>query len=102
MWEANADEFSSRRYRDCNRRIAEAQFATTQRVHFQYLELIELMDAGRVRGTHAQASQNSESIHQAVLLGSIWRIVWNFCGVQDPLMKKRWAGSAAELEAVAN
>ena len=102
MQEVNADEFSNWRYRDCNRRITWAQFATMQRVHFQYMELIELMDAGRMREAHAQASQNSKSIHQCVLSGGNWKIAWNFCGVQDPLMKKRWAGSAAELEAVAD
>ena len=73
-----------------------------QRVHFQYVAPIELMDAGRRRETHAQANQNSRSIGQYVLSGGNWKIAWNFCGVQDPLMKKRWAGSAAELEAVAD
>ncbi len=102
MQEVNADEFSNWRYRDYNRRITWTQFATMQRLHYQYMELIELMDAGRMREAHAQAIQNSKSIHQFVLSGGSWKIAWNFCGLQDPLMKKRWAGSAAELEVVAD
>ncbi len=102
MQEVNADEFSNWRYRDYNRRITWTQFTTMQRMHFQYMELIELMDAGRMREAQAQAIQNSKSIHQYVLSGGNWKIAWNFCGLQDPLMKKRWAGSAAELEVVAD
>ncbi len=69
MQEVNADEFSNGRYRDCNRRITWAQFVTMQRVHSQYMGLIELMDTGRMREAHAQASPNSKSIHHYVLSG---------------------------------
>ena len=100
MQKVNADEFSNWRCRDYCRRITWAQFATMQKVHFQYMELIELMDASRMREEHAQVGQNSKSIHQRVLLRGNWKTAWNFCGWQDPLMGRHWAGSAAEPEAV--
>ncbi len=64
MQKVNADEFSNWRYRDYCRRITWAQFATMQKIHFQYMELTELMDASRMRDEHAQVGQNSKSIHQ--------------------------------------
>ncbi len=89
MQEVNADEFSNWRYRVCNRRITWAQFATMQKVHFQYMELTELMDASRMREEHAQVGQNSKSIHQRFLLRGNWKLAGNFCGLQDRLMEKR-------------
>ncbi len=72
-----------------------------QRLHHQYMELIELMDAGEMRQAHAQAIQNSKSIHQ-FRLSNGWKVAWNFCGLQDPLSRKKWAGSATELEICAD
>ena len=89
MQKVNADEFSNWRYRDYCRRITWAQFATMQKVHFQYVELTELMDASRMREEHAQVGQNSKSIHQRFLLRGNWKLAGDFCGLQGWLMEKR-------------
>ncbi len=102
MLEINADAHSNWRYRDYTRKISWGQMTTMQRMHHQYMELIELMDAGEMRQAHAQAIQNSKSIHQFCLSNGSWKVAWNFCGLQDPLSRKKWAGSATELEICAD
>ncbi len=72
-----------------------------QRVYVQHMEVIELLDAGKVRCAHAQAVQNAKFAEQFAH-DSSWRVAWQMCGLKDPLSRRRFAGTAHELEVAAD
>ncbi len=64
--------------------------------------MLDLMEQGLYREAHAQVVQNAKSKHQMCLDGGSWRVAWQFSGLAEPLTKKKWAGTARELEVYAD
>ena len=43
-----------------------------------------------------------KAVHQAVLNNGSWKLGWPLTGIQDPLAHRKFAGSASELELMAD
>ena len=67
-----------------------------------WLETIQLMEDGEIERAAALAVQCAKANHQACLNYGRWETAWTYTGLADPLSRKRWAGTPAELEAAAD
>ena len=102
MDELGADLGTPWRFRDLHRRVNWGQMKSMQRCFIQDVCVLDLMEQGLYREAHAQVVQNAKSKHQMSLDGGSWRVAWQFSGLADPLTKKKWAGTARELEVYAD
>ena len=89
-------------YPDMARRIEWGQYRGMQRSYILIMHVIELLDRGETMRAHALACQSAKAFHQVALSGGQWKVAWALTGLPDPLTRKRFAGTATELEAVAD
>ncbi len=57
---------------------------------------------GNSEAAAAQLCQNMKSKLQAVLAGGDWQTAWLLTGLEDPLQKREFAGSKAEMAIISN
>ena len=48
------------------------------------------------------AIQSAKAFHQCSADLGNWKVAWAYFGVVDPLARKKWAGTARELEVMAD
>ena len=89
-------------YTDMNRRVTWNHFSSLQRAHLLFSHIVQLLDDGEPLRAQALAVQSCKACHQACLSGGQWRLAWPFTGLPDPLSRRRFAGSASELEVMAD
>ena len=66
------------------------------------LHILELLEQGQPLQAQALTVQSMKATHQCVLNNGNWKLGWPLTGLQDPLARRKFAGSATELELMAN
>ena len=64
--------------------------------------ILELLDQGQGLQAQALTVQSMKAVHQCVLNNGSWKLGWPLTGLQDPLSRRKFAGSASELELMAD
>ena len=67
-----------------------------------FSHIVRLLDNGQPLRAQTLSVQSCKACHQACLSGGQWRLAWPFTGLPDPLSRRRFAGSASELEVMAD
>ena len=88
--------------RDHHRRVPRGKYRTLQRAYVQDLEVLQLLESGQIQQGTALVCQCAKSKWQAALHRGDWRVGWEYAALQDPLAKRRWAGTARDMEVSAD
>ncbi len=88
--------------RDHHRRVPWGKYRTLQRAYVQDLQVLQLLENGQIQQATALLCQCAKSKWQAALHRGDWRVGWEHTALQDPLAKRRWAGTARDMEVSAD
>ena len=89
-------------YPDLAKRISWGHFQGLQRCYLLFANVLDLLDQGQSLQAQALTCQSMKAVHQCVLNNGSWKLGWPLTGLQDPLQRRKFAGSAAELELMAD
>ena len=89
-------------YPDLAKRISWGHYQGLQRCFILLANVLELLDQGQALQAQALTVQSMKAVHQAVLNNGSWKLGWPLTGIQDPLARRKFAGSASELELMAD
>ena len=71
-----------------------------QRFFIMMLETVKLLLKDEPEKSAVQLTQNLRALRQVVLDQGKWRMAWNLTYLPDPLSKRRFGGTARELEII--
>ena len=102
MLELNVRPGESWAFPDLAKRISWGHFQGLQRCYILFANILELLEQGQPLQAQALTVQSMKATHQCVLNNGNWKLGWPLTGIQDPLTRRKFAGSATELELMAN
>ena len=100
--ELNVRHGESWAFPDLAKRISWGHFQGLQRCYILFANILELLEQGQPLQAQALTIQSMKATHQCVLNNCNWKLGWPLTGIQDPLARRKFAGSATELELMAN
>ena len=86
---------------DYSKKIPWGQFRTLFRYHFMTMAALKPLLEGEPEQAALQLVLNLRSIHQALLDEGQWHTAWQLSHLPDPLGKKKFGGTARDLELIA-
>ena len=89
-------------YRDHSRCVPWKHLKGLQTCYFLDMEVLQLLERGLVPQAAALLTQSAKTKHQAALDGGSWHLAWAFTGLADPLRRRPYAGTSAELQVMAD
>ena len=85
-------------YKDISKKIPWGKMKSLQRCFLLDCAVMELLETGDVTRAQALLGQSMKAKWQVALNNGNWRVAWPLTGEPDPLSRRPFAGTEAELE----
>ena len=85
---------------DLHRKIPFGQQKGLHRMYLMQLHVMKYLLDGKPKMAAAQSARNLRALHQVCLDNGEWRTGWELTYLVDPLARKRFGGTARELETI--